>query len=64
MCGKVLNCGKHACKKKCHAGKCEDCPEKILVSCFCGKKQIETTCGNLKVSCHQVCGKTLDCGNH
>lgn len=29
VCGKILNCGKHTCEKKCHHGECEPC-DKII----------------------------------
>ncbi|KAL7043008.1 hypothetical protein ACKWTF_001359 [Chironomus riparius] len=69
ICEKVLNCGVHKCPKVCHQGDCEDCSEELECNCYCGteSKKILCTVENIdktKYSCDNVCGKTLNCGNH
>ncbi|KAL6631100.1 hypothetical protein U3516DRAFT_656906, partial [Neocallimastix sp. 'constans'] len=56
VCGKLLNCGKHTCKKLCHPGPCDDCEEKTTQTCYCGKETKEYECGKEhKYSCHTPC---------
>jgi len=64
ICGKTLSCGKHTCSSKCHEGPCSKCDIQVTSSCYCGKQTEERSCGQEAFSCHQVCGKSLDCGNH
>lgn len=64
ICNKVLNCGKHHCTDICHPGVCTKCPITTEVDCHCGKKKETRNCGSEDFTCHQVCGKTLNCGNH
>ncbi|EPS69523.1 hypothetical protein M569_05241 [Genlisea aurea] len=75
ICDRILDCGRHSCKKACHIGSCDPCEILIDASCFC-KKNIETVpCGDIPVkgeiesesgvfSCSSICQKKLDCGNH
>ncbi|RNF00413.1 transcription factor-like protein [Trypanosoma rangeli] len=64
VCSKRLNCSIHTCKRKCHAGACDPCPERILAICHCELETRELPCGSTSFSCGRVCGKTLRCGVH
>ncbi|XP_043669081.1 protein shuttle craft isoform X1 [Vespula pensylvanica] len=67
VCGKILNCGKHTCEKKCHHGECEPCDKIIQQECYCGKSKRDVICqSNISstYSCEDTCEKLLDCGNH
>lgn len=56
VCDKLLPCGIHRCKKKCHSDFCGPCPEKIKskdikkkLLCYCGKtEKKEMICKDLK----------------
>lgn len=70
VCGRMLNCGKHHCEKKCHPGKCDPCETSVLVvtTCACGKEKISDmerlgrkSCTDPLPSCGGVCGKDLGC---
>ncbi|OVA01126.1 zinc finger protein [Macleaya cordata] len=74
-CNKVLECGRHHCKKICHTGPCEPCAVPMNAACFCKKKMEVVLCGEMAVkgeliekdgvfSCNSICSKTLVCGNH
>lgn len=67
-CGRARGYGcPHPCEVRCHPGPCDSCSRPgATYSCFCGKTHYETKCG-AKVkqrSCGELCGKSLDCGNH
>jgi hypothetical protein len=65
VCGKLLNCGKHTCKKLCHPGPCDDCEEKTTQTCYCGKETKEYECGKEhKYSCHTPCEYVYPCKVH
>jgi len=64
LCNKPLSCGKHFCEEVCHGGPCKKCEVTSEVYCFCGKNSEIRECGDEDFSCKDVCGKTLDCGNH
>lgn len=74
VCDKLLLCGKHNCKKRCHDGSCETCEQILTIDCNCGKEQIEKKCLDIysikrknqtySYSCEEICGRLLDCGNH
>ncbi|ALC39716.1 stc [Drosophila busckii] len=68
-CDKLLNCGEHRCKLRCHPGKCEPCADQVQQQCHCGKQQREVLCTKESLdkrnySCKECCGKPLPCGNH
>lgn len=74
-CLRKLQCGKHACNKKCHPGHCGECelaPGKVQ-TCPCGKVSVEEllgvrkqreTCTDAVPRCGQICQKCLPCGKH
>ncbi|EGR34085.1 transcription factor family protein, putative [Ichthyophthirius multifiliis] len=47
-----------------YQGTCSKCEVSQQSTCYCGKKNQETLCGEENFSCNDVCGKSLDCGNH
>ncbi|CAN8294482.1 unnamed protein product [Cochlearia groenlandica] len=74
-CDKLLNCGRHRCKRTCHVGPCDPCQVLVDAKCFCKKKVETVICGDMNVkgelkaedgvySCSFNCGKLLRCGNH
>ena len=63
VCGNLLNCKKHRCKKICHSGDCNKCEISELKKCVCGKTEIYSLCGEI-ASCKEICGKRMNCGNH
>ncbi|XP_066597251.1 protein shuttle craft [Prorops nasuta] len=66
-CGKILNCGKHSCEKKCHHGECEPCDKKFEQECYCNQNKRQVACEadvTVSYSCKSICNKVLDCGNH
>jgi transcriptional repressor NF-X1 len=70
MCGKILNCGIHACINHCHIGNCEYC--KVIIRtriyCKCGNtyKEPPLKCGakETEIHCDNKCNKLLDCGHY
>lgn len=55
-CGKLLRCGKHTCKRKCHDRDCGPCPEKVVgtqeepLLCYCGNSRLNSMrCKDIKV---------------
>jgi len=64
VCGKTLNCRNHKCEDLCHEGPCKTCEEIQIINCHCGKVEREVDCGVNSVSCHSICGKLKNCGNH
>ncbi|CAN6445941.1 unnamed protein product [Victoria cruziana] len=68
-CGKLLGCGNHHCKKKCHAGPCGECERapSSIQSCPCGKMKFagdRASCLDPIPCCSKQCGKLLPCGEH
>ncbi|CAF1285130.1 unnamed protein product [Rotaria sp. Silwood1] len=73
VCGQIMNCGIHTCKKLCHPNFCPDCSlfyqEK---KCNCGETIIKPkfTCHKpylkcyVQLFCNQPCGKLLPCTIH
>ncbi|KAF9589493.1 hypothetical protein IFM89_024764 [Coptis chinensis] len=75
VCDKVLECGRHMCRKICHVGCCEPCGELVNAVCFCKKESQLVLCGEMALkgevrdsdgvfSCNSACGRSLSCGNH
>ncbi|ORX78453.1 hypothetical protein BCR32DRAFT_295021 [Anaeromyces robustus] len=65
VCDKLLNCQKHTCKSLCHPGPCEECKEKTIETCYCGKESKEYDCGKEhKYSCHTPCNYLYPCNIH
>jgi len=45
LCGRVLLCGVHTCRRVCHAGQCGPCGHfEADVPCFCGANRKEVSC--------------------
>lgn len=68
-CGKLLPCGKHYCKDKCHSGECSPCSELVNQKCRCGSTSrtvecYKTTLSNEKFVCDRPCGRKKNCGRH
>ncbi|KAI0340472.1 hypothetical protein BDW22DRAFT_428704 [Trametopsis cervina] len=69
QCSRTRTCA-HACPLHCHPGPCPPCHVTTQMPCFCGKKTLAFRCGALAqnrataLTCGQVCGRSLDCGNH
>lgn len=73
ICRKLLSCKIHTCLERCHAGDCPPCSRKEIQKCFCGSCSEEKDCGTgiwndkdleRHYSCHNICGKLLECGSH
>ncbi|XP_044731524.1 NF-X1-type zinc finger protein NFXL1 [Chrysoperla carnea] len=64
VCNKILDCKKHKCEVKCHAGSCEPCPLTKPRVCSCGKQQYILPCTEETPTCGDTCGKLLECGQH
>ncbi|CAI9116311.1 OLC1v1017422C1 [Oldenlandia corymbosa var. corymbosa] len=75
QCDKLLDCGRHHCKRTCHVGPCDYCEVMFNASCFCKKKTEAIVCGGMLLkgeikvengvfSCYYSCEKSLGCGNH
>ncbi|KAG5674509.1 hypothetical protein PVAND_004471 [Polypedilum vanderplanki] len=67
-CGKLLSCGNHTCKQKCHeddCGKCKLLPEFVLC-CPCTRTPVKegsrTSCIDPIPICENICKKALRCG--
>ncbi|KAL2920744.1 NF-X1-type zinc finger protein NFXL1 [Bienertia sinuspersici] len=68
-CGKILPCGKHYCKDKCHSGDCPPCSELVTQRCRCGSTSrtvecYKTTLNTEKFVCDRPCGRKKNCGRH
>ena len=44
ICSKPLHCGHHRCPLTCHHSACAPCPDKVPVSCQCGKETQMVPC--------------------
>ncbi|KAJ8298481.1 hypothetical protein KUTeg_025012 [Tegillarca granosa] len=62
-CGKMLDCGKHACLQRCHTGPCGNCRQMAVKTCRCGKKQKEVQCCK-DYLCDIKCNNMRDCRKH
>lgn len=68
-CGKLLPCGMHRCKEKCHSGCCPPCYELVTQKCRCGSTSrtvecFKTTSDDDKFVCDRPCGRKKNCGRH
>lgn len=74
-CDRLLDCGRHRCKKICHLGPCDPCQVLVSASCFCKKTKELVLCGGMDLkgevntedgvfSCSSICGKSLNCSSH
>ncbi|CAG8480945.1 11485_t:CDS:10 [Cetraspora pellucida] len=53
VCGNLLGCDKHYCKKKCHPGDCTRCEVIEIQNCYCGQTEREATCGEgMAIRCY------------
>lgn len=65
ICGKLLQCKKHWCKKVCHSGPCGDCEFQGRQRCPCGKVEYKgMECDLLAPTCGSTCEKLLQCSLH
>lgn len=75
QCPKMLPCGNHMCRNKCHPGACGDCElsPSVVRTCPCGKKNLtdiqdprseRQSCTDPIPTCQQMCGKLVTCKNH
>ena len=65
VCGRELNCGRHYCEAKCHAGACQPCNATASQTCYCGSVTREAACSlDCRFACGGVCCKLRDCGVH
>lgn len=68
VCGKLLSCGLHTCKKECHEGPCGACAVTYTTACHCGGTTRSLQCGTSQwkdgYSCGKPCGKKKLCGHH
>lgn len=68
-CGNVCNrkartCD-HNCTLLCHPGPCPDCSLMVNKTCRCGSMTVLQTCSAMhELTCQNVCGKVLECGEH
>lgn len=64
LCGKLLDCGTHKCKERCHDGDCPPCQARGLYGCYCGRKKEEKKCCERGFQCENPCERLLGCGKH
>ncbi|KAK3912840.1 NF-X1-type zinc finger protein NFXL1 [Frankliniella fusca] len=62
-CGRMLNCGIHACPERCHRDKCGTCLEVTIKQCRCGLHKKELPCAK-EFLCETKCKRSKDCGRH
>ncbi|KAL1893778.1 FKBP12-associated protein [Sporothrix stenoceras] len=74
VCGRAFDCGKHFCKKPCHAqdaspAHCPTSPD-VITHCLCGKTLLSsagaparTSCEDPIPACDKVCDKIIKCGH-
>lgn len=60
VCGELLPCGLHRCKRKCHEGLCYDCDIMLPSKCYCGSTVKDLDCASRKKK--STC-KVLDDGS-
>ncbi len=72
VCDKILSCSNHRCKKVCHEGPCEACPNELKEgeTCHCQKysvrdilKRERRSCIEEIPSCAEMCDKICRCGH-
>ncbi|XP_075973237.1 nuclear transcription factor, X-box binding stc [Anticarsia gemmatalis] len=67
-CGRVLACGAHVCRARCHPAPCPPCAllPRSLLTCPCGKNKLapesRKTCTDPIPLCGNICAKPLPCG--
>lgn len=44
-CGRLLKCGNHRCRSRCHASACLPCTRELRVACACGATSYRLPCG-------------------
>eukprot|EP01119_Soliformovum_irregulare_P021421 TRINITY_DN7128_c0_g1_i1.p1 TRINITY_DN7128_c0_g1~~TRINITY_DN7128_c0_g1_i1.p1 ORF type:complete len:1079 (-),score=167.14 TRINITY_DN7128_c0_g1_i1:35-2926(-) len=70
VCGKMLPCGQHTCKAKCHLGDCSECQEPIKVPCRCHSTLTTAPCSVVHspnyqpAICQKICKMKKICGRH
>lgn len=47
-CGRTLSCGNHKCTQVCHVGPCYPCTQTERVTCKCGSRVLQLSCGAKK----------------
>ncbi|KAF6263962.1 hypothetical protein COO60DRAFT_1292737 [Scenedesmus sp. NREL 46B-D3] len=63
-CGKLLECGRHACQERCHYGPCsKTCRELVTKTCRCGRTEKQVLC-HTDVRCDSKCTNMRACGRH
>lgn len=64
-CGKLLDCGRHKCEERCHAGPCPRCTRRIETNCRCRhlRKLVDCTKAD-GFRCTKPCATKLSCGRH
>ncbi|KAI5730688.1 hypothetical protein M8J76_016428 [Diaphorina citri] len=64
-CGRTLSCGNHKCSLVCHVGPCYPCNQTEVVTCRCGARSLELSCGAKKRTkpprCTKPCKIKPDC---
>ena len=78
VCGDLLLCGQHECKRGCHEGLCGGCEVLVDSKCFCGKVEKSLPCSEREderesqsesgswvgsFNCGTECKRVFDCGN-
>ncbi|GKB59018.1 NF-X1-type zinc finger protein NFXL1 [Tanacetum coccineum] len=74
ICDKILPCGLHRCKDKCHPGSCAPCRVMVTQKCRCGSTYRTVECFNTTTTmtdgadtafkCDKPCGRKKNCGRH
>ncbi|GKC81920.1 NF-X1-type zinc finger protein NFXL1 [Tanacetum coccineum] len=74
ICDKILPCGLHRCKDKCHPGSCAPCRVMVTQKCHCGStyrtaESFNTTTtmtdgADTAFKCDKPCGRKKNCGRH
>ncbi|XAR65419.1 hypothetical protein NMG60_11009545 [Bertholletia excelsa] len=69
VCEKLLPCGVHHCKERCHAGDCAPCTVLVTQKCRCRSTSRTTECYKTmmeeeKFTCDKPCGQKKTCGRH
>ncbi|KAJ9160336.1 hypothetical protein P3X46_025747 [Hevea brasiliensis] len=64
FCDKLLDCGIHKCKERCHDGDCPPCQARGFYGCYCGRKKEERKCCERGFQCENPCERLLGCGKH
>jgi transcriptional repressor NF-X1 len=48
VCGELMPCGKHTCRRECHDGPCGACEALVDGRCYCGKSRKSIICSQAK----------------